>query len=241
MRTDTDRSTHHAFLATLSHELRTPMTGIIGMTDLALDAADDAERRELILRARACAEGMMERIGELLEVACAETGALRIAALSFAPCDLLEDVLATLRPDAERKGIGIVGTLDASVPPALVGDARRLRQALLALGKNALTFTERGWVTIRLAVDRTAADGTVRLACTVEDTGIGIPPEEQARMFEPFTQADASTTRRHGGLGLGLALARRIADAMQGAITVDSQVGLGSIFTFTARLAAAAG
>ena len=235
------------FLATMSHEIRTPLNGIFGMTELALDTSDNQERREFLLRARACAETLMSILNDVLEFSRVEAGRLELERIEFDPRDLVDGVLDTLALEAERKGIDLVGCVDENVPLRLVGDPGRLRQVLSNLSSNAVKFTERGRVLIRLETCRREVEGDVKdgpplvtLRGSVRDTGIGIPSEKQEAIFEAFTQADCSTTRRFGGTGLGLTISQRLIALMGGAIGVRSLPDHGSTFWFTARCGVAA-
>ena len=223
------------FLATMSHEIRTPMNGIFGMTEMALDTTDDAERRDVLLRARACALSLMTILNDVLDFSKIEAGKLDLERVDFDVRAVLGSVLDTLDVEASRKQLRLVGTVGKTVPRLLRGDAARLRQVMLNLGANALKFTNAGEVTIHLDNAGSVDDDSVMLRCSVRDTGIGIPLEKQAAIFESFTQADSSTTRRYGGTGLGLSISQRLVTIMGGAIGVESAVGSGSTFWFTAH------
>ena len=246
------------FLATMSHEIRTPMNGVFGMTELALDTSDDAERRDFLQRARACAESLMTIINDILDFSKIEAGKLDLECIDFDVHGVVNGVLDTLAIAAGQKQLELVGIVDERVPARLRGDPGRLRQVILNLGSNALKFTEHGEVVIRIdrddradVVSRDADDWTgaettagtagapIALRCTVRDSGIGIPRDKQRAIFESFTQADSSTTRRYGGTGLGLAISARLVMMMDGEIGVDSEPGAGSTFWFTARFAPA--
>ncbi|MBM4265055.1 MAG: PAS domain S-box protein [Deltaproteobacteria bacterium] len=220
------------FLATISHEIRTPLNGIFGMTELALDTRDDHERQDFLVRARAAAYGLMTVLNDVLDFSKIEAGRLPLESIEFDPETLLEGVLDTLAAEAQRKGLELIGCVDESVPPTLVGDPGRLRQILVNLGGNAIKFTERGEVLIRLALEAGSSGSATRLVGTVRDTGIGIPREQRARIFEAFTQVDSSTTRQYGGTGLGLTIVQRLVERMGGRVEVDSTPGRGSTFRF---------
>jgi two-component system, sensor histidine kinase and response regulator len=224
------------FLATMSHEIRTPMNGVFGMTELALDTTDDAERRDFLQRARACAESLMTIINDILDFSKIEAGKLDLEFVDFDVQSVLNGVLDTLAIEAGRKRLELIGCIEEGVPSRLRGDPGRLRQVILNLGSNALKFTDHGEVVIRIEPDGAAPAGEdVALRCIVRDSGIGIPKDKQRAIFESFTQADSSTTRRYGGTGLGLAISQRLVTMMGGAIGVDSEPGRGSTFWFTAR------
>ncbi len=231
-----------SFLATISHEIRTPMNGIFGMTELALDTAADAERRDFLLRARACAQSLMALLNDVLDVAKIEAGKYRLEAIDLDVRAVLDGVLDTLAVEADRRQLELVGTVDAAVPAALLGDPGRLRQILMNLTGNALKFTDHGEIEIRIerAPEAAGTSSEVTLRCTVRDTGIGVPHDKQHAIFEAFTQVDSSHTRRHGGTGLGLAISQNLVALMGGQIGVESPAGGGSTFWFTARLARAA-
>jgi signal transduction histidine kinase/CheY-like chemotaxis protein len=229
------------FLATMSHEIRTPMNGIFGMTELALDTADDGERREFLTRARACAETLMTILNDILDFSKIEAGHLDLERIDFDVRAVLDGVLDTLAIEASRKQVELVGYLAAGVPGRLRGDPGRFRQVLMNLGSNALKFTDHGDVTITIDLAEGNADpARPALRCAVRDTGIGIPADKQVAIFEAFTQADSSTTRTYGGTGLGLTISRRLVRLMGGEIGVESEVGRGSTFWFTARFEPAA-
>ena len=222
------------FLATISHEIRTPMNGIFGMTELALDTRDERERRDFLLRARACAQSLMTILSDVLHLSRIEAGKDELDHQGFDLRDVLDDVLDTLAFESDRRQLELIGSCDDGRPGRVVGDAGRLRQVLVNLASNALKFTDRGEIEIRL---ETVPSGTeLLLRATVRDTGIGIPPEKQAQIFEAFAQAHATDPRSSGGIGLGLAISQRLVRMMGGELGVESEPGRGSTFWFTARL-----
>ncbi|MCO5165379.1 MAG: response regulator [Planctomycetes bacterium] len=223
------------FLANMSHEVRTPMNGIVGMTALALDTELTAEQREYLSLVRQSADALLVVINDVLDLSKVEAGKLELDEADFDVRDGLDGTLKALAVRSHVKGVELAYRVDPAVPARLHGDVGRLRQVLTNLVGNAIKFTERGEVVVEVALG--GADGEhVELAVSVRDTGIGIPPEKLQAIFDPFTQADASTTRRFGGSGLGLSISQRLVRLMGGAIEVESAPGRGSLFRFTARL-----
>lgn len=227
------------FLANISHEIRTPMSGILGYTELLAKQGLNQEQMEYLQTIHQNGEHLLELLNELLDIAKIEAQHMHLESIPFVVGDLIQSVIKTIRPTLQRKQLNLQVVIDPHIPSVLTGDSKRIRQVVSNLLSNAVKFTEQGGITLTLEADpcHPQNDQIFPLHIIVEDTGIGIKEQQLALIFEPFTQADSSTTRKYGGTGLGLAISKRLVELMHGKISVTSRYGFGSKFMFTVPLA----
>jgi CheY-like chemotaxis protein/nitrogen-specific signal transduction histidine kinase len=222
-----------AFLANMSHEIRTPMNGIIGFSELALDEmVTMTQKDEYLNKIKISAEGLLHIINDILDISKIEAGRLDMECIAFSLHEVFRVCQTIIAPQAEEKGITLYCYAEPSVGKKLLGDPTRLRQVLLNLLSNAVKFTNNGMVKLMAAIE-SFDEHSVNIQFTVKDSGIGMSPEQAAKIFEPFVQADSSTTRRFGGTGLGLPITKNIVSIMGGELTLETAVGMGSKFSFT--------
>ena len=232
LKTDELGEVQGQFLASLNHEIRTPLSGILGMTDLLLETPLTEDQREYVGATRVCAENLLEILNVTLEYSALSANRVLLEETEFSLRDTLHGVLGEFAAKAEAKGLRLVRSLDGSLPEMVVGDPQRLRQILWHLVANGVKFTREGQVEVAASAVA-GLDRLVKLTLRVHDTGIGIAPDQLAAIFESFRQLETGLSRNHGGLGLGLAVAQKLIALLDGSISVHSELGKGSVFSVT--------
>ena len=220
------------FLACMSHDIRTPMNAIIGMADVLSESELTAEQSQYLRIVRSAGETLLNLINDILDFSKIEAGQLNLEKIDYGLRELIEDTVKIMSVRAKEKGLTQTITIGSEIPDAVVGDPTRMRQILINLMGNAIKFTEHGEIGIKVTREKSEAEG-ISLLFSVSDTGIGIPADKQANLFQKFMQVDSSTTRKYGGTGLGLAICRQLVEMMGGRIWIESQPGKGSTFLFT--------